>query len=87
MQRSEAGFQCSWVRQLCVTCHQAGDTVKIRVQSNGMPDHCYYSPVVAPRPKFIDYEVNFNTQVKTKRFSPTTSGELDSIVCNRSNGL
>eukprot|EP00944_MAST-04C_sp_MAST-4C-sp1_P013029 g13029.t1 len=79
-----AGFQCSWVRQLCVTCHQAGDTVKIRVQSNGMPDHCYYSPMVAPRPKFIDYEVNFNTEVKTNRFSPTTSGELDSIVCNRS---
>ena len=34
---------CTWKRKLCVTCATDAATglVKIRVQSNGLPNHCF----------------------------------------------
>ena len=46
-------------------------------QSNGMPDTAT-DPMVCSAAKFM-MEVNFHRS-KTNRFSPTTSGELDSIL-------
>ena len=51
---------CEWTRKLCVTCTANGATgAKIRVQSNGMPNHCYYD-AKPPLEQDIDYTVNFN---------------------------
>ena len=84
-----AGFQCTWVRRLCVTCFSdtaTGGVVKMRVQSNGRPDHCYFSPVVAPRDLDLDYEVDFNTFVSPSHqvHSPLTQAGVDDLVCNAS---
>ena len=39
---------CTWTRKLCVTCSVMGGATYIRVQTNGMPNHCYKSPNTAP---------------------------------------
>ena len=81
-----AGFLCTWERRLCVTCRmdtERGGTTKIRIQSNGRPDHCYYSPAVSPRDVDIDFEVDFNTHVGTEvRLSPTTQSDIEALLCN-----
>lgn len=41
---TESGRSCSWERKLCVTCRDDGGTIKIRAQTNGLPNHCYRSP-------------------------------------------
>jgi predicted outer membrane repeat protein len=62
---------------------ERGGTTKIRIQSNGRPDHCYYSPAVSPRDVDIDFEVDFNTHVGTEvRLSPTTQSDIDALLCN-----
>lgn len=41
---TESNGSCTWNRKLCVTCRSDQGTVKIRVQTNGLPNHCYKSP-------------------------------------------
>ena len=82
-QDKDTSLQCIWTRQLCVTCRQVGNEVKIRIQTNAMPDHCYYSPMVPPVPKYIDYEVAFDKDINGRRFAPESNSELDQIVCNK----
>ena len=42
---SENGDNCSWERKLCVSCYEDSDSiVKVRAQTNGLPNHCYNSP-------------------------------------------
>ncbi len=46
--------------------------VKIRIQSNGLPNHCYYSNK-APQQIDIDLTVNWNTRpVKENQYDITT---------------
>ena len=33
---------CTYTRKLCVQCFEANGVVKIRVTSNGLPNHCMY---------------------------------------------
>lgn len=53
---------CTWERKLCVTCYKDYDTgyTKIRVQTNTLPDHCFYSSKFTIVENEIDIEVNFN---------------------------
>jgi len=45
-----------------VTCRLDLDSgfVKIRVQTNSFPDHCYYAMKYAPLENQIDFEVGFS---------------------------
>lgn len=53
---------CTWERKLCVTCFRdaASGYVKIRVQTNSFPDHCYYASTNTPIENEIDFEAGFN---------------------------
>ena len=57
--------KCSWTRKLCVSCFEEADgTVKIKVQSNGMPNHCFSSKVDNfATPEEIEWQVVFNPDV------------------------
>ena len=33
---------CTWTHRLCVKCFEKEGKVKISVDSNGMPDHCFF---------------------------------------------
>jgi hypothetical protein len=39
---SDSGI-CEWDAILCVTCLEIFNQVYIRVQSNGLPQYCYYT--------------------------------------------
>ena len=54
-----SGSNCTWNRKLCVTCRDDSGTVKIRVETNGLPSHCYKSPNTAPLEQTVDFEVNW----------------------------
>ena len=36
---------CTYTRKLCVTCSEVSSVVKIKVQTNALPNHCFYSTV------------------------------------------
>lgn len=50
---------CSWTRKLCVTCYKDSGYVMMRVQTNSVPDHCYYASS-APVENEIDFAVAFS---------------------------
>lgn len=75
---------CTWKRKLAVSCKN-GSTVRIRVQSNGLPGRCGAVPsTVAFKETDIDFEVNFNpaVSINTPYQSPSTQSQLNAIVCN-----
>ena len=44
-QAATSGGNCVFTRRLCVTCATAANNVvQIRVQTNGLPNHCFQSP-------------------------------------------
>eukprot|EP00347_Sterkiella_histriomuscorum_P010578 403375740 len=60
---------CTFQRQLCVTCELVSTYVNqdfirkdiyVRVQTNNMPNHCYYHET-APQPQMIDFKVKWNS--------------------------
>ncbi|UJR25032.1 hypothetical protein I4U23_006392 [Adineta vaga] len=75
---------CTWQRKLAITCID-GSTVRIRVQSNGLPTRCVVVPLTATvKEHNIDFEVDFNPKVSVKSplYSPTTQTQLNGILCN-----
>ena len=54
---------CQYQRKLCVTCSEVGGEVFIRVQTNGMPNHCFNGLLNAPSEKESDFTVQYNPQV------------------------
>ena len=56
---SGSSSSCTFSRKLCVTCSESGGTVTIRVQSNGLPSHCYQSPQTAPADLDVDFEATW----------------------------
>jgi hypothetical protein len=65
---------CTWTRRLCVSCYQTGSDVYMRVQTNGLPNHCY-SVLNTERVKttVIDYSVKFNIAAPTTGLKTYTS--------------
>ena len=62
-----SGDACVWKRRLCVTCSVSNATgrVQIRVQSNGLPDHGYWSEATNPVEMNIDFTVDFDPPLVT----------------------
>lgn len=56
-----SGDTCTWERQVCVTCYDDGGVTKIHVQTNGLPNHCYFSPLIAPAAVEVDFTANWMT--------------------------
>ncbi|CAF1433310.1 unnamed protein product [Didymodactylos carnosus] len=68
----------------------SNSTVKIRVQSNGLPLFCPNIPMLDTfSEQNIDFEVNFNPAVSVNSpiFKPPTQSALDSILCNISSEM
>jgi len=40
-----SGSPCTFERALCVSCRDDGGVVKIKVQTNSLPNHCFTSKV------------------------------------------
>jgi hypothetical protein len=76
------GGTCVFAHKLCVTC-SGSSTVRIRVQSNGLPRFCPNVPAPMTEQN-IDFQVNFNPDVSVNSpvQSATTSSGLSSIICN-----
>ncbi|CAF1318629.1 unnamed protein product [Rotaria sp. Silwood1] len=79
------GGTCVFQHKLCVTC-SGGSTIRIRIQSNGLPQFCPNTPNTVSELN-VDFEVNFNPDVNINSpvYSPTTASALSSIVCNINN--
>ena len=60
------GNECKFNHRLCVTCRDVGGVVKIKVQSNGLPNHCFTSTVNNAIEMFNEWEVNWQPNVKGK---------------------
>ncbi|UJR07703.1 hypothetical protein I4U23_011988 [Adineta vaga] len=78
---------CRFQQKLVVTCIN-GSTVRIRIQSNGLPRRCSLVPLTAPITELnIDFEVNFNpdVSVNSPNKAPANAGELSKLLCNISN--
>ena len=54
---------CTWTRKLCVTCYEDGSDVRIRVQTNGLPNHCTTSTVNNGEPQETDWSAVFNADM------------------------
>ena len=57
------GFICSWKRILCVTCYVDASVTKIRIQTNSLPNHCYFATTNPPISAYVDLVVEFNKAV------------------------
>ena len=84
------GDACAWNRRLCVTCSISTKTgrTRIRVQSNGLPDHSYWMESTNPRELNIDFEVDFDTplvnashNISNPRLDITSSNDLNNVLC------
>ncbi|CAF0969399.1 unnamed protein product [Adineta steineri] len=78
---------CVFQQKLCVTCIN-GSTVRIRVQSNGLPRRCMLVPLTAQIAEInVDFEVNFNpdVSVNSPNQSPTTTAAVSTLLCNITN--
>eukprot|EP00347_Sterkiella_histriomuscorum_P014134 403362035 len=69
---------CEWKRILCVTCYRVNIHTVIRIQTNGLPNHCYYSPYKAPLSSPVDFSVIFNP--KTSADSLGQALQLNTIL-------
>ena len=75
------GNECTWTRKLCVTCQDDNGQVRIRVQSNNIPNHGMNSPG-----SIIDVSTDWIVDwMQTPDPTPSESlsqYELDEIICN-----
>ena len=54
---------CTSSRKLCVTCSESNGVVKVKVQSNGLPNHCINSTVNNAIEMENEWEVVWNSDV------------------------
>jgi len=80
---SGANNACTWARKLCVTCSNINNEAYIRVQSNGLPPHCYKSPMDAISELDIDFEVKFQPLAGSSfNHEATSQNNLNSLICD-----
>eukprot|EP01062_Namystynia_karyoxenos_P081500 TRINITY_DN8978_c0_g2_i1.p1 TRINITY_DN8978_c0_g2~~TRINITY_DN8978_c0_g2_i1.p1 ORF type:complete len:1061 (+),score=245.94 TRINITY_DN8978_c0_g2_i1:84-3185(+) len=82
-----SGSTCTWQRKLCVSCSESGGTVRIRVQTNGLPDHCYTSPRVTPTSNDIDWSTVFAPGIDpdvpaSSTTNAQTQDEVNDLLCD-----
>ena len=79
---TQSGNKCEWERKLCASCWEdKHGTVKVRVQSNGLPNHCFYSPF-APVEKNDDYEAIFSAEITRTVQDPSTQDQVNNVLCD-----
>ncbi len=77
------GSSCAWNRKLCVSCTDVSGTIYVRVQSNGLPNHCYYSPNIGIMELDIDFQVKFNVDVTNNIFNSANSQtDINNLICD-----
>lgn len=66
-----------------MTCYDVGGVTKIHVQSNGLPDHCYYTPKGQPTAVEVDYTANWmSAATLTDTNNPNTQASLNDLICD-----
>ncbi|CDW91050.1 UNKNOWN [Stylonychia lemnae] len=80
---SENFPQANLYRKLCATCSSENDQVIIRIQSNGLPNHCVYWGDDTGVSANIDFKVNWNKKmsINSTNYSPATQTDLDTLIC------
>ncbi len=75
---------CLWYRKLCVTCFSdSTGGVFMRIQTNGLPDHCLPIPTNSSlEEKIIDIQFVYSPVPKTIFRKPLTVDELNVDVCD-----
>ena len=83
----DSNAPCEFARKLCVTCSEVDGVVRIKVQSNGLPNHCVTTIESAAAPVEKEWEVNFNPDtIGEQNYSTTdfsSSEATDAILCDR----
>ena len=77
---------CAWPRKLCVSCLEESNKVYIRIQSNGLPDHCYGGPPAVIQTQY-DVKMVFDGAsdlYTTKTFADQDA--FDTFACNNARG-
>jgi hypothetical protein len=82
----EVADECTFNRGLCISCRADDEEiVYIRVQTNGMPNHCYAlnEDDVAPLYMEIDFEVVWNWYPEETQYTfAKTQIDYDVILCD-----
>ena len=65
---------------MCVTCSEEEEEVYIRVQSNSLPNHCFYSFLNNPVEIETDWKVKFNPDVTGQSYYPDTEKEVETSL-------
>jgi len=77
---------CTFTRKLCVSCSDSSGVVKIKVQGNGLPDHCFHSTVNNASASSNEWDVVFNPDVEDiMNYSASdldSSEKTDEILCD-----
>jgi len=71
-----SGGECVSTRRLCVTCEERDSGVFIRVQSDSMPNHCYFADK-EPTAYYIDFVAPFNIETSGTKTSITSLSTLN----------
>jgi len=77
---------CTFTRKLCVSCSETLGIVRVKVQSNGLPNHCFNSTVNNAAPMENEWEVVWNPDVTNINNYTTTdfdsSAKTDEVLCD-----
>ena len=81
-----SGSPCTWTRKLCVTCSERNNKVYIKVQTNGLPNHCINSTVNNANPEEREWEVRWqppvNDIINYSTDSIDSSAKTDELLCD-----
>jgi hypothetical protein len=74
---------CVWQRKLSAVCRDASGTIKIRIQTNGLPPRCASVPMGTFVQLNVDFEVNFNPDVSINSLNQNlnTVSSLSQTIC------
>ncbi|CAF1012745.1 unnamed protein product [Adineta ricciae] len=74
---------CVWQRKLSAVCRNASGTIKIRIQTNGLPPRCADVPSGTFSELNVDFEVNFNPSVSINSLNQNFSSisTLSQTIC------
>ena len=67
------GSTCTWTRKLCVTCSTTNSVTYIRIQTNSLPNRCYYAGKDTPVSQSFDFKVKFNWDASSQSTNTAVS--------------
>lgn len=80
------GSTCTWTRKLCVTCSTTNSVTYIRIQTNSLPNRCYYAGKDTPVSQSFDFKVKFNWDASSQATNTavTSVSTADTANCDTS---